>query len=79
MASTGADLNKVAGYNASYMCKNIGGVLTAYTMSSNTIRDGAFTSATMQTSILGTAFRITCNGVINDNIVWTGVVRTYTN
>lgn len=73
--SAGGDLNKVAIYSSKYGCKNIGGVLTTYTLASNTQRDGAFGGATLTITTSGTNFIINANGIAGDTIVWNGNIK----
>lgn len=72
--SAGGDLNKIRVFDATFACKNIAGVLTPYTVTSNNATDGAFNVVLSITSP-GAAAQVQVTGIAGDTIVYSGVVK----
>lgn len=72
-ASSGADLNKLRAFDATFAAKNISGTVTTYSILNNNASDAAY-APTLAVSASGTNLLIQVTGVNNDTISWSGNV-----
>jgi hypothetical protein len=70
--TAGPDVGKTVIYDSAYGGKNLAGVATAYVVTNNSVRDGAFGGAVITITTSGNAVLIQGSGIASDTLLWAG-------